>query len=83
MPAPRTALPCCHNTHKQLYSVIRALRSFLGAWALRFSFCRQEGSLNAEFVITHKMALSEAADGYAKFNKKEDGCLKVVLFPGK
>ena len=43
----------------------------------------QEGSLNAEFVITHKMALSEAAHGYDIFNKKVEDCLKVVLLPGQ
>ena len=43
--------------------------------------CIQEGSLNAEFVITHKLPLEEAARGYKIFNDKVEDCLKVVLLP--
>jgi S-(hydroxymethyl)glutathione dehydrogenase/alcohol dehydrogenase len=32
-------------------------------------------------IITHKLPLTEAAHGYHIFNKKEDGCVKVVLKP--
>jgi alcohol dehydrogenase len=32
-------------------------------------------------VITHKMALSDAAKAYDIFNKKEDNCVKVILKP--
>lgn len=46
-------------------------------------FMMQEGSLNAEFVITHKISLKDAAHGYDIFNKKVEDCLKVVLLPGQ
>jgi threonine dehydrogenase-like Zn-dependent dehydrogenase len=39
----------------------------------------QKGELDPTFVITHRMPLSEAANGYKIFNNKEDHCEKVVL----
>jgi S-(hydroxymethyl)glutathione dehydrogenase/alcohol dehydrogenase len=33
-------------------------------------------------VITHRLPLSEAANGYKIFNDKAEGCVKVVLKPG-
>ncbi len=41
----------------------------------------QSGELDPSFVITHRMALSEAARGYDLFKNKEDDCMKVVLSP--
>jgi threonine dehydrogenase-like Zn-dependent dehydrogenase len=41
----------------------------------------QEGILDPSFVITHKLPLDEAPEGYKIFNEKEDGCIKVVLKP--
>jgi threonine dehydrogenase-like Zn-dependent dehydrogenase len=32
-------------------------------------------------LVTHTAGLSEAPELYAKFQKKEDGCIKVVLKP--
>ena len=32
-------------------------------------------------IITHRMPLDQAAHGYDLFNKREDGCVKVVLKP--
>jgi threonine dehydrogenase-like Zn-dependent dehydrogenase len=32
-------------------------------------------------IITHRLPLSQIADGYSKFKKKEDNCGKVVLHP--
>ncbi len=32
-------------------------------------------------IITHKMSLEEASQGYKLFNNHEDGCIKVVLNP--
>jgi len=40
-----------------------------------------EGKVALDDVITHKVSLSEAAKMYDIFNKKEDGCVKVVLKP--
>lgn len=39
------------------------------------------GRLHPEDVFTHRMGLSEAAEGYRLFNAREDGVLKVLLDP--
>jgi threonine dehydrogenase-like Zn-dependent dehydrogenase len=41
----------------------------------------QAGEIDPSFVITHRMKLDEAAEGFDLFMKKEDDCLKVVLTP--
>jgi threonine dehydrogenase-like Zn-dependent dehydrogenase len=39
----------------------------------------EEGRLNPEVIISHRLPLEQAADGYKIFDEKIDGCLKVVL----
>ncbi|MDP9386914.1 MAG: glutathione-dependent formaldehyde dehydrogenase [Actinomycetota bacterium] len=41
----------------------------------------QNGEIDPTFVVTHRMALSEAPQGYDIFKHKQDGCVKVVLSP--
>ena len=41
----------------------------------------QEGDVDPSFVITHRMSLAEAPQGYETFKQKEDGCVKIVLRP--
>ena len=41
----------------------------------------QKGEIDPSFVITDHMRLDEAPEGYAKFLRKQDGCIKVVLKP--
>ncbi len=41
----------------------------------------RKGEIDPSFVITHKMRLDDAPQGYAMFNNKENGCIKVVLTP--
>ena len=41
----------------------------------------QKGEIDPSFVITHRMSLDEAPEGYDMFVNKEDDCLKVVLKP--
>jgi threonine dehydrogenase-like Zn-dependent dehydrogenase len=41
----------------------------------------QNGEIDPSFVITHRMRLEDAPDGYNIFNKKEDNCIKIVLKP--
>jgi threonine dehydrogenase-like Zn-dependent dehydrogenase len=41
----------------------------------------QAGEIDPSFVITHRMRLDEAPDGYEIFNHKRDECIKVVLQP--
>jgi threonine dehydrogenase-like Zn-dependent dehydrogenase len=39
----------------------------------------RKGEIDPTFVITHRMSLEDAAHGYEIFNKKMDGCEKIVL----
>jgi threonine dehydrogenase-like Zn-dependent dehydrogenase len=41
----------------------------------------QNGEIDPSFVITHRMSLDEAAEGYKTFHDKADDCIKVVLKP--
>ncbi|HVM44798.1 MAG TPA: zinc-dependent alcohol dehydrogenase [Candidatus Thermoplasmatota archaeon] len=41
----------------------------------------RDGKLRADDIITHTLPLEEAPHGYDIFNRKEDGCVKVVLKP--
>lgn len=39
--------------------------------------------LDTEGLATHHMPLAEAPHGYDIFQRKDDGCIKVVLQPGR
>lgn len=39
------------------------------------------GKMKPEVIITHRMKLTDAEQGYEIFNNKEDSCRKVVLTP--
>jgi threonine dehydrogenase-like Zn-dependent dehydrogenase len=41
----------------------------------------EKGEIDPSFVITHRMRLDDAPEGYDTFLHKEDGCVKVVLQP--
>ena len=41
----------------------------------------EAGEIDPSFVITHRMRLDEAPEGYETFLNKEDDCMKVVLTP--
>jgi threonine dehydrogenase-like Zn-dependent dehydrogenase len=41
----------------------------------------QSGKLVADDIITHRLPLDEAPNGFKIFNAKEDGCVKVVMRP--
>ena len=41
----------------------------------------EKGEIDPSFVITHRMRLDEAPEGYEIFLNKEDDCIKVVLQP--
>jgi threonine dehydrogenase-like Zn-dependent dehydrogenase len=41
----------------------------------------QKGEIDPSFVITHRMDLEDAPEGYKIFKDKEDECIKVVLTP--
>jgi threonine dehydrogenase-like Zn-dependent dehydrogenase len=40
-----------------------------------------KGQIDPSFVITHKLALDDAPEGYKTFHDKKDNCIKVVLKP--
>jgi threonine dehydrogenase-like Zn-dependent dehydrogenase len=41
----------------------------------------EDGKLEPDIIISHRMKLADAAKGYDIFDKKEDACRKVVLTP--
>jgi threonine dehydrogenase-like Zn-dependent dehydrogenase len=41
----------------------------------------QRGEIDPGFIITHRLPLDQAPEGYEIFRKKEDECIKVVLKP--
>ena len=41
----------------------------------------EAGEIDPSFVVTHKMSLEDASQGYETFKHKEDDCVKVVLKP--
>ena len=41
----------------------------------------QNGDIDPSFVITHRMPLDDAPQGYETFLKKQEDCMKVVLTP--
>ena len=40
-----------------------------------------QGKIDPTFVITHRMKLDDAPEGYKIFKEKKDDCIKVVLTP--
>lgn len=42
-----------------------------------------DGQIDPSFVATHTLPLSETPKGYSLMDNKEDGCVKVVLKPGR
>jgi threonine dehydrogenase-like Zn-dependent dehydrogenase len=41
----------------------------------------ENGSIDPSFVVTHRMSLDEAPEGYSMFRDKKDDCVKIVLKP--
>jgi threonine dehydrogenase-like Zn-dependent dehydrogenase len=41
----------------------------------------EDGEIDPSYIVTHRLSLSDAPDGYELFKKKQDDCLKVVLTP--
>ena len=41
----------------------------------------EEGDLDPSYIITHRLPLSKAPEGYDIFKRKKDECIKVVLKP--
>jgi threonine dehydrogenase-like Zn-dependent dehydrogenase len=41
----------------------------------------RDGDIDPSFVVTHRLPLGEAPNGYETFKHKQDNCMKVVLKP--
>jgi threonine dehydrogenase-like Zn-dependent dehydrogenase len=41
----------------------------------------QNGEIDPSFVITHRLRLDDAPEGYVMFKNKQDDCIKIVLKP--
>jgi len=41
----------------------------------------RKGDIDPSFVVTHRLELGQAPDGYETFKHKQDDCVKVVLKP--
>jgi len=41
----------------------------------------ERGDIDPSFVVTHRLSLDEAPNGYETFKHKQDDCVKVVLKP--
>jgi threonine dehydrogenase-like Zn-dependent dehydrogenase len=41
----------------------------------------EKGEIDPSFVVTHRLGLDSAPEGYETFKHKTDGCVKVVLKP--
>jgi threonine dehydrogenase-like Zn-dependent dehydrogenase len=41
----------------------------------------ENGEIDPSFVITHRMQLDQAPDGYDTFKNKQDDCIKIVMKP--
>lgn len=40
-----------------------------------------KAEVDPSFIITRRLSLDEAPEGYATFNDKQDGCVKIVMHP--
>ncbi|KTD17112.1 zinc-dependent alcohol dehydrogenase [Legionella jordanis] len=40
-----------------------------------------DGEIDPSKIITHRLKLKDAPDGYKMFNEKENGCIKIVMTP--
>jgi len=41
----------------------------------------ERGELDASFIITHRLSLDDAPEGYRIFDDKQNGCIKIVMKP--
>lgn len=41
----------------------------------------ETGALDPSFVVTHRLALEDAAEAYRMYDRREDGVIKVLLSP--
>jgi threonine dehydrogenase-like Zn-dependent dehydrogenase len=41
----------------------------------------EKGDIDPSFIISHRMRLQDAPEGFSIFNDKQDECMKVVLTP--
>eukprot|EP00511_Aplanochytrium_stocchinoi_P009990 CAMPEP_0204867036 /NCGR_PEP_ID=MMETSP1348-20121228/20780_1 /ASSEMBLY_ACC=CAM_ASM_000700 /TAXON_ID=215587 /ORGANISM="Aplanochytrium stocchinoi, Strain GSBS06" /LENGTH=415 /DNA_ID=CAMNT_0052019261 /DNA_START=57 /DNA_END=1304 /DNA_ORIENTATION=- len=56
-------------------------RSLMKSTEFLLQYAKDSLNINMADVITHKFPLAEAKQAYEVFDKKQDGCLKAVLYP--
>ncbi|MEX0928816.1 MAG: zinc-binding dehydrogenase, partial [Balneolales bacterium] len=60
---------------------IRAGQAFVHNYIDELMRLVEQKKVRLDDIITHRMPLDNAPEGYEIFNKKEDNCVKVVLDP--
>ena len=60
---------------------IKAGQTHVQKWMPELLEAIGEGKLHPQEIISHRLPLSQAAEGYKMFDKKEDDCRKVILTP--
>ena len=62
--------------------VIAAMKAFAGFRSGQQLLDRvHAGDIDPSFVISHRVTLDEAPSAYSLFNRRENGCTKVVMRP--
>jgi threonine dehydrogenase-like Zn-dependent dehydrogenase len=41
----------------------------------------EKGDIDPSFIVTHRLSLDDASNGYETFKHKQDECVKVVMKP--
>jgi threonine dehydrogenase-like Zn-dependent dehydrogenase len=41
----------------------------------------EQGEIDPTVIITHRLSLDDAPEGYKIFQEKKDNCVKVVMTP--
>ena len=60
---------------------IRTGQTHVNRWTEDLLRRIEEGQIDPSFVITHRVGLEQGPDMYTTFRDKQDGCVKVVLYP--
>jgi threonine dehydrogenase-like Zn-dependent dehydrogenase len=62
---------------------VRTGQTHVNRWAEDLLARIEQGQIDPRFVITHTVGLDEGPGMYTTFRDKQDGCIKVVLKPGR
>jgi threonine dehydrogenase-like Zn-dependent dehydrogenase len=62
---------------------VRTGQTHVNRWAEDLLRRVEQGQIDPSFVITHSVGLDDGPQMYTTFRDKQDGCIKVVLKPGR